>query len=85
MTKLSFKTDFMEGDEGVMLLDGITATQVRFNHKTKEIFVIYDEAPAISDATLRSMTWQAVKAEVLRRGGVWTNTVEGRKFLALKD
>ena len=88
MTKIAFKTDFMEGHEGVMLLDGISATQIRFNHKTREIFIVYDEAPRTSkltEADLRGMTWQAVKAEVLKRDGVWTNADEGRKFLGLKD
>lgn len=41
--KIPFKTSKVEGDESVMVLKDIKASEIRFNIKTREIFIITEK------------------------------------------
>lgn len=82
--KINFKSNCTEGDEHVMLLDDMVATEIRFNYKTREIFVVYKDATPIykySEDELGDMHYTKVKKLVIENDGEWSNTADGRKFL----
>ena len=76
MNRVPFRTDFMDGDEAVMIVDA--TVQIRFNHKTREIVVEY-ESPFVLNYD--DMHWRKIKELVLAAGGKWVNKKEGIKFL----
>ena len=76
MNRVPFRTDFMDGDEGVMVVD--RPSQIRFNHKTREISVEYGLSSVLK---YDDMHWRKIKELVLAEGGKWINKKEGIEFL----
>lgn len=81
MGKTNFVTHYNEGDESVMSLDGITATKITFNNKTREIFIVYEEIFKYTEEELNAMSAKGIKELVLENGGTYTNKKSGITFL----
>ena len=76
MDRIPFRTDFMDGDAGVMIVDA--PSQIYFNHKTREITVKY-RPPSVPEYD--DLNWRRIRELVLAAGGKWVNKKEGINFL----
>lgn len=82
--KTPFKTSRVEGDENIMVIDNMSPTEVRFNCKTREIFIISnDDKYTLED--LDGLSWQSIKKIVISLGGVWETKEAGIEFLIGRD
>lgn len=89
MERINFNSDALEGNESIMFVNGLDVYQIRFNHDTKEIFVLYEpikdveirENVKFTEEDLSKLRWNQVKKLVVDNGGEWTNTKEGREYL----
>ena len=85
--KTNFKTDSTEGDENIMSLDGLNPTEIRFNHKSKQITVICGEKQsgiflhALTEKELEDKNWTKIKKFVEDDGGTYTTKKAGIEYL----
>ena len=86
MKLINFKTDSTEGDENIMSLEGLNPTQIRFNHKSKQISIVCEDNPDIffnplSKEELEDMTYAKIKKFVEKNGGKATTKKAGIEYL----
>lgn len=79
--KTPFVTDFMEGSESVMRVSGFDVSQVRFDHRLKEISIVYKTQPKYNEGVLSGLHWRKLKDIIEKEGGKWENKAEGIKYL----
>lgn len=78
--KTPFKTNYVDGDENVMVIDNVAVREVRFNCKTREISIVSNnETYTIED--LDGLSWQLIKAMVVDNGGEWKTKSAGIEYL----
>lgn len=81
MRQIPFKTNRVEGLENIMDLTGVNPKEIRFNHKSREIFVCCEDTLKYKLEDIDQMSWQQIKKLVSDNGGTWSSKKAGLDFL----
>ena len=78
--KTPFKTNLVDGDENIMVVDNVAVSEVRFNRVTREIFIV-SNSDTYTLEDLDGMSWQSIKSLVVKHGGDWESKSTGIDYL----